>query len=38
VSVAPTIGGFLLSNKLIDAQPDATKGVDRSLLDAALKP
>jgi NitT/TauT family transport system substrate-binding protein len=38
VTVAPTIGGFLLSNKLIDAQPDATKGVDRSLLDAALKP
>jgi NitT/TauT family transport system substrate-binding protein len=38
VSVAPTIGGFLLSNKLIDAQPDATRGVDRSLLDAALKP
>jgi NitT/TauT family transport system substrate-binding protein len=38
VSVAPTIGGFLLSNKLIDAQPDATKGVDRSLIDAALKP
>lgn len=38
VSVAPTIGSFLLSNKLIDAQPDATKGVDRSLLDAALKP
>ena len=38
VSVAPTIGGFLLSNKLIDAQPDATKGVDRSLIDAALTP
>ena len=38
VSVAPTIGGFLLSNKLIDAQPDANKGVDRSLLDEALKP
>ena len=38
VSVAPTIGGFLLSNKLIDAQPDATKGVDRSIVDAALKP
>lgn len=38
VSVAPTIGGFLLSNKLIDAQPDATQGVDRSLIDAALKP
>ena len=38
VTVAPTIGGFLLANKLIDAQPDATQGVDRSLLDAALKP
>jgi len=38
VSVAPTIGGFLLSNKLIDSQPDATKGVDRSIIDAALKP
>ena len=38
VTVAPTIGGFLLSNKLIDAQPDATQGVDRSLIDAALKP
>jgi NitT/TauT family transport system substrate-binding protein len=38
VTVAPAIGAFLLSNKLIDAQPDATKGVDRSLLDAALKP
>jgi NitT/TauT family transport system substrate-binding protein len=38
VRVAPTIGAFLLSNKLIDAVPDAAKGVDRSLLDAALTP
>ncbi len=38
VAVAPAIGTFLLSNKLIDAQPDAARGVDRSLLDSALKP
>jgi NitT/TauT family transport system substrate-binding protein len=38
VRVAPTIAAFLLSNKLIDGQPDAAKGVDRSLLDAALTP
>jgi len=36
VHVAPSIAAFLLSNKLIDGQPDAAKGVDRSLLDAAL--
>ena len=36
VRVAPSIAAFLLSNKLIDGQPDAAKGVDRSLLDAAL--
>ena len=36
VSVAPTIAAFLLSNKLIDGQPDASQAVDRSLLDAAL--
>jgi len=36
VSVAPSIAAFLLSNKLIDGQPEAAKGVDRSLLDAAL--
>ncbi len=36
VNVAPTIAAFLLSNKLIDGQPDAAKAVDRSLLDAAL--
>jgi len=38
VRVAPTIAAFLLSNKLIDALPDAAKGVDRSLLDAASPP
>ena len=38
VRVAPAIGSFLLSNKLIDGQPDAAMGVDRSLLDAALQP
>jgi NitT/TauT family transport system substrate-binding protein len=37
-SVEPTIARFLLANKLIDGQPDPAKGVDRSLLDAALKP
>jgi len=37
VSVEPTIASFLLSNKLIDGRPDPTKGVDRSLLDEALK-
>ena len=36
VSVAPNIAAFLRSNKLIDGQPDAAKGVDRSVLDAAL--
>jgi NitT/TauT family transport system substrate-binding protein len=38
VAVAPTIAAFLLSNKLIDGQPDAAQGVDRSLIEAALKP
>jgi len=38
VAVAPAIGAFLLSNKLIDGQPDAARGVDRSLLDSALTP
>ena len=38
VNVAPTIAAFLLSNKLIDAQPDASRAVDRSLLDEALSP
>ncbi len=36
VRVAPSIAAFLLSNKLIDGQPDAAKGIDRSVLDAAL--
>ena len=36
VSVAPNIAAFLLSNKLIDGRPDAAKGVDRSLIDAAI--
>ncbi|HEY4214883.1 MAG TPA: ABC transporter substrate-binding protein [Steroidobacteraceae bacterium] len=36
VSVAPSIAAFLRANKLIDGQPDAAKGVDRSVLDAAL--
>lgn len=36
VNVAPTIGAFLLSNKLIDGQPDAARAIDRSLLDEAL--
>jgi NitT/TauT family transport system substrate-binding protein len=38
VRVAPTIAAFLLSNKLIEGRPDAARGVDRSLLDAALAP
>jgi NitT/TauT family transport system substrate-binding protein len=36
VNVAPTIAAFLLSNKLIDGQPDAAHAIDRSLLDEAL--
>jgi NitT/TauT family transport system substrate-binding protein len=36
VNVAPTIATFLLSNKLIDGQPDAARAIDRSLLDEAL--
>ncbi len=38
VAVAPAIAAFLASNKLIDGQPDATKGVDSSILEAALQP
>jgi NitT/TauT family transport system substrate-binding protein len=38
VHVAPTIAAFLESNKLIDGQPDAGKGVDSSILQAALQP
>ena len=37
VSVAPTIAGFLLANKLIDGQPRAAQGVDGSLLEEALR-
>ncbi len=37
VAVAPTIAGFLLSNKLIDARPNAAAGVDPSLLAEALR-
>jgi NitT/TauT family transport system substrate-binding protein len=36
VRVAPSIGAFLAANKLIDGQPDAAKGVDRSVVDAAI--
>ncbi|MGH8789184.1 MAG: ABC transporter substrate-binding protein [Cupriavidus necator] len=36
-AVAPTIAGFLLDHKLIDGKPDATRGVDASLLAEALK-
>ena len=38
VRVAPTIATFLQSNKLIEGHPDAERGVDPSLLDAALTP
>lgn len=37
MNVAPTIAAFLLSNKLIDGQPDAARAMDRSLLDEAIK-
>jgi NitT/TauT family transport system substrate-binding protein len=37
VAVAPTIASFLLTNQLIDGKPDAVQGVDRSILDEALK-
>lgn len=36
VRVAPSIGAFLLANKLIDGQPDVAKAVDRTLIDAAI--
>lgn len=36
VNVAPTIAAFLLSNKLIEGQPDVARAIDRSLLDEAL--
>jgi NitT/TauT family transport system substrate-binding protein len=38
VRVAPTLAAFLQSNKLIEGRPDAERGVDPSLLDAALTP
>lgn len=37
VRVAPTIGAFLLANKLIDGTPDAAIGVDASILAEARK-
>jgi NitT/TauT family transport system substrate-binding protein len=37
VAVAPAIASFLLANKLIDGKPDPVRGVDPSILDAALK-
>ena len=36
VAVAPQIAAFLLSNRLIDGKPDAARGVDSSILTAAL--
>ncbi|WP_119155228.1 ABC transporter substrate-binding protein [Caldimonas tepidiphila] len=36
-AVAPTISDFLLQHKLIDARPDAARGLDGSLLLEALK-
>jgi NitT/TauT family transport system substrate-binding protein len=38
VAVAPVIVEFLSANKLLEGKPDAARGVDRSLLDEALKP
>jgi NitT/TauT family transport system substrate-binding protein len=37
VAEAPQIGAFLLANRLIDGKPDPAKGVDSSILLAALK-
>jgi NitT/TauT family transport system substrate-binding protein len=37
VATAPIIARFLLSNKLIDGQPNAARGVDASLLQEALR-
>jgi NitT/TauT family transport system substrate-binding protein len=37
IRVAPQISAFLLANRLIDGKPDATRGVDASILAAALK-
>jgi len=36
-STAPTIATFLTQHKLIDGKPDATKGIDGTLLQDALK-
>ena len=38
VNATSSISTFLLSNKLIDGQPNSDQAVDRSLLDAALAP
>lgn len=37
IAVAPQISAFLLANRLIDGKPDASRGVDGSILAAALK-
>ena len=37
VAVAPTIGAFLLANKLIDGAPDAARAIDRSVFDRAVR-
>jgi NitT/TauT family transport system substrate-binding protein len=37
IAVAPQIGAFLLANRLIDGKPDPGKGVDGSIVAAALK-
>ncbi len=37
LAVAPVIANFLIANKLLDGRPDAAAGLDRSILDAALK-
>ncbi len=37
VAVAPDIASFLLANKLIDGKPEVAAGIDRSILEAALK-
>jgi NitT/TauT family transport system substrate-binding protein len=37
VAVAPSIAGFLAEHKLIEGKADATKGVDATLLQDALK-
>jgi len=36
-AVAPQIAAFLLANRLIDGKPDAARGIDTSILAAALK-